>query len=110
LTPPSADVLGSVRAIAAGDFHTCALMLDGGMRCWGSGQGETSWERPAERTTPPASDALTSVQAIAAGADHTCALLAGGGVRCWGDNEYGQVGLPRPDHSRPTPVRGILCR
>ncbi len=35
MSPPGIDALTSVAAIATGGFHTCALMLTGGMRCWG---------------------------------------------------------------------------
>jgi len=36
LTPPDHDLLTSVQAITAGADHTCALMVGGGLRCWGS--------------------------------------------------------------------------
>jgi alpha-tubulin suppressor-like RCC1 family protein len=83
-----------VASIAAGNYHTCAVLYTGGVQCWGAnwygylGDG-TSTNRPA----PVSVISLASgVAAIAAGHYHTCALLSTGGVQCWGYNGYGQLG------------------
>ncbi|MCL2179008.1 MAG: hypothetical protein FWC18_05855 [Cystobacterineae bacterium] len=68
-------------SIAAGNRHTCALQVDGTVRCWGSnGDGQA---------TPP--EGLSSVVAIAADEQHTCALQANGKVSCWGSNDDGRA-------------------
>src|SRR5690606_18061086 len=87
------EVLGSVRDIAAGSAHTCALS-QGRVLCWGAndaGQlGDASGEGSAEPTPVRGLPGLPT--AIVAGAAHTCALLADGTVWCWGQNLYGQLG------------------
>jgi hypothetical protein len=92
----------SVAAIAAGQYHMCALLAStGGMQCWGlNNYGQlgvgttTNW--PGAQFVPPTSvvGLSTSVAVIATGVGHTCALLASSsrGVQCWGYNANGQLG------------------
>ena len=78
-------------AITAGEYHTCALLNDGNITCWGSdwdgqlGNGATT----GNIDTPPAAITLpnsATTTAIAAGDYHTCALLNDGTITCWGDD------------------------
>ena len=106
-TPPSATVdLGSGRtalAISAGGAHTCAILDDGSVKCWGSdsdgqlGDGGTT-HTSATKTTSPSTNPIDLGQgrtavAISAGGAHTCAILDDGSLKCWGSNDNGQLGL-----------------
>ncbi len=80
--------LGNVVEIAAGSNHTCARLMDGSVRCWGS---DFNGQLGGSSTTMGV-PGLTGVVEIAAGESHTCARLMDGSVRCWGDNQFRQLG------------------
>ncbi|MEO8162660.1 MAG: fibronectin type III domain-containing protein, partial [Ilumatobacteraceae bacterium] len=102
----AAIALGSgrtARAIAAGDAHTCALLDDGGVKCWGAGgngrlgSGDTAdlGDEPNEMgnsLTPVLLGTGRTAIAITAGASHTCALLDNYAVKCWGSGADGRLG------------------
>lgn len=89
----SADLLTNVTSIAAGNLHTCALLQDTTVKCWGwNSNGQLGNGSTSSESTPVTVDSLNNIIALAAGNEHTCALLASGGVKCWGSNSDGQLG------------------
>jgi alpha-tubulin suppressor-like RCC1 family protein len=86
--------LSHVRAIAAGESHSLALLEDGTVMAWGSGgEGQLGNGATASSDVPvPVSGLSEKVTAIAAGGQHNLALLEGGTVVTWGNNEQGQLG------------------
>lgn len=106
--------LGSgVRKITSGYQHSCALMENGTVRCWGRGQyGRLGDGTVENRTTPVTVTGLSGVVDVKAGGFHTCALLSGGDVRCWGYNGSAPAGrlgngLITDSVSTPVTVSGI---
>jgi alpha-tubulin suppressor-like RCC1 family protein len=99
----------SVRAIAAGGRHSCALMRTGAVECWGdNAHGELGDETRTHRSKPVAVRGLHSVRAVAAGEAFACALTASGRVECWGDNRHGELGDgTSADRDRPVAVAGL---
>lgn len=106
--PPVPGLTGVVAATAGG-YHTCALMPDATVRCWGRntrgqlGDGSDSFFS----TTPVPVSGLTTATAISGGGWHTCALLQNGTVQCWGENDWGQLGNALPYSNVPVTVAGI---
>ncbi len=111
---PAAAALPSVpKALAAGDFHTCALMIDGTVMCWGDNTyGQVGNGGTVEQHSPVAVSGLTGVTRLAAGQNHTCATApapdAGLVTMCWGKGAGGQLGRPGnfADAVAPVPAMG----
>ena len=82
-----------VKQLALGESHTCALIVDGAVYCWGSnssgqlGNGET-----VNSATPVSVLGIGTATSVAAGFEFACATLADGAVKCWGYNANGQLG------------------
>ena len=84
--------------VAVGAYHTCALLTNGSVMCWGDGsygQLGAGWG-VSSSTTPVYTSTLGSSArsgvAIVSGAFHTCVILDDGSVVCWGWNGYGALG------------------
>jgi alpha-tubulin suppressor-like RCC1 family protein len=81
----------------SGTLHTCALLTDGSVKCWGyNALGQLGIGSTAQQNAPGAAVNLggeAKATELAGGELHTCALLTGGSVKCWGYNADGQLGL-----------------
>ena len=98
-----------VTAISAGWGHTCALLADHTVRCWGdNSDGQLGDGTTTDQLVPANVVGIKTATAISAGGDHTCALLADHTIRCWGDNSDGQLGDGTTvDRHTPVAVSGI---
>ncbi len=90
-------------AIAAGGYHSCAVLDDGTAKCWGAngsgnlGQGDTTTRGDGAGEMGDGLDAIDlgtgrTAITVGAGLEHTCAVLDDGSAKCWGQNAFGQLG------------------
>ena len=80
-------------SVSLGGSHSCALLDDGKVMCWGKNKyGQLGDGSATDRSSPVEVSGLTNAQSIALGGGHSCALLTDGKVMCWGFNNHGQLG------------------
>ena len=103
--PLSVLGLTGARAIAAGAHHTCAIVGDGSVQCWGwnvNGQlgtgtlTDAAWPDAARKAV-----GVAGATAISARGPHTCAVVTGGRVMCWGGVSAGG------DWTMPAAIAGL---
>ena len=100
-----------------GNSHSCALLSDGTVRCWGYngggplgqlGGGQLGDGTGNGSSTPVVVSGISTATRVDLGDVHSCAVLSDGTVRCWGRNEYGQLGNgSTTDSLTPVAVSGI---
>jgi alpha-tubulin suppressor-like RCC1 family protein len=101
VTTPIGNVplAGPAIAISSGSYHSCALLNDGNVQCWGQNSGGKLGNNSNVHSNSPVtvqgfSNSIASdpVIAISAGQGHTCALTQNKNLYCWGGNQDGEVG------------------
>ena len=99
------DVGAHVLQVAAGSSHTCVLLGDRSVKCWGYnrygqlGLGHQSYVGDNELPSSISPLNLSEpIQQVVAGRDFSCALTESGKVKCWGTNYYGQLGLSHTNY------------
>jgi alpha-tubulin suppressor-like RCC1 family protein len=108
--------LSGVAQLTSGQSATCALLLDGTVRCWGlnyAGElGDGICDGPDQCGGTSCSESpvpvlLTGATTIRCQETHCCAIVSDGSVQCWGDNGSGELGTSTPpvsDTSCPNPI------
>lgn len=109
-TPASTAV-----SVSAGGYHSCAVMADGRVKCWGfnvsGGLGDGTGAGSAIPVLVSDIDGLSessTAVSVSAGIFHTCAVMGNSTLQCWGFNNVGQLGNDSTTNSLvPVPVSGI---
>lgn len=108
----------------SGGEHTCGLVKDGTVRCWGrdsmtppesvdgtlepgdNALGRGGLVSALEGATPEPVPGLANVTQISVGSNFgTCARTSDGSVFCWGRNDFGQLGRPASEGRLLAPTR-----
>ena len=110
-TPTLTSSLGMGRkavAVSSGSYHTCAILDNGAVSCWGWGEtGQLGNGVQSDKTVPTLTNSLglnRTAVALSSGAFHTCAILDNGLVSCWGKGSDGQLGNGETSHITTTPT------
>lgn len=91
--PGACEPIVDVAAITSGQDFSCALLADGGVRCWGAGEsGQLGDGGRATRLDAVTPADLGPATMVSAGAQHACALVETS-VWCWGRNDTSQLGM-----------------
>ncbi|HMJ15180.1 MAG TPA: choice-of-anchor D domain-containing protein [Polyangiaceae bacterium] len=112
------NIGGKVVQLVMSDEHTCVLLANGRVRCWGVGSfgrlgyGDTQNIGDNEFAGSGGDvDVGGTVVQLAAGWRHNCALLTTGKLRCWGENQLGTTGYASPyavgDNETPASVGDV---
>ena len=86
------DLYDAVK-VTTGVSHSCALLTDATVRCWGlNSNGQLGDQSTASSSVPETVHELQGVHKLTSGNFHNCALLENDSVKCWGSNLVGQGG------------------
>ncbi len=88
-TPVTIEGIANAIAVAAGRNHTCALLSDGTVRCWGSNiLAQLGGVVGISSAKPVPVVGISGAVAISAQGFRTCVVLGDGAVKCWGARQH----------------------
>jgi alpha-tubulin suppressor-like RCC1 family protein len=74
----------AVAMTASDGYHSCAVLRDGTVRCWGDNvSGQLGDGSRTGTSTPVTVAGINTAIDVSSGDFHTCALLQGGAISCW---------------------------
>ena len=106
----------SSSTVQASYDHTCAVLDNSSVKCWGEGQvgmlgtGDNNDRRTPTQVLLGYSGGLTTAIEIGQGSGsaghHTCAMMTDNTLQCWGEDFGGQIGHGGNSgwHNTPYPV------
>jgi alpha-tubulin suppressor-like RCC1 family protein len=105
LDPDGVDLLAGVQSLTGGFYSFCAVLISGGVDCWGDDYAGQNGDRSFVLSGDPVSFTPTAVVGIgddglvsgvtnlvSDGNYAFCASTTGGGVECWGWGAEGELG------------------
>lgn len=103
--PVTVDGLADVVEVRAGEDHTCALIADGTVQCWGgNGYGQLGDGGTVPSISAAPVVGLPTVTALDAGRYHSCALAVDDALWCWGGGAARLFGTGTYPLNSPTPL------
>jgi len=128
---PRAVVFGDIKGrpvdIHAGYYHTCALLDDNTVACWGCNDSSQLALRTDDDSLKNFGDSCAAgvdrpvlaaqvnamlkgevVAQLVAGGSHNCVHITSGSVYCWGANDLGQLSASTSPIDSASPIEVVL--
>ena len=97
----------TAKAVACGEYHTCAILDDDTLKCWGRnyliGYGGGSGSTTAPKSTAVNLGSGRTAKSVSSTFEHTCVILDDDTVKCWGFGSGGQLGYGNNNHAYSPP-------
>jgi alpha-tubulin suppressor-like RCC1 family protein len=118
LSPVAVAGLTNVGKISVGSgTHTCSLINDGSVKCWGRNYhaqlGIGSSGRNTPQSTPVSTSDIYTATGVTSYNNFSCAILSNENIKCWGLNNDAQIGdgtvvFDSSTYERKTPTNVIV--
>ena len=96
---PVQAIASGAEQVGVGKYHSCALMGNGKVYCWGRGNNGQLGNNSYRSSNIPkvvkgmnGKGVLSGITQISGGRFHTCALSQNSKIFCWGNGENGRLG------------------
>jgi len=93
--------------ISGGDAHTCAILDNTELKCWGRNNGQLGYDSTDDKGDEAGEMASLAAVflgagrtavAVSTGGSHTCSILDNAELKCWGNGGHGKLGYDSTDN------------